>query len=100
MVELPTSLRDCLSITVATDSAALRLLAADTRRTIARLDQSARAGESVPARIYASAYAALDDTLATLRWLDSMIVRHDSYLHQIRVDPLFDFLRRDPRYPA
>lgn len=85
---------------VATDTAALRLLADDARRTIARLEQSARAGERVPPRMYASTYAALGDTLATLRWLDSMIVRHDSYLHQIRVDPAFDFLRRDPRYQA
>lgn len=85
---------------VASDSGALRLLAADERRTIAHLDRSARAGERVPPRAYASAYAALGDTVATLRWLDSMVVRHDSYLHQIRVDPLFDFLRRDPRYRA
>ncbi len=84
--------------TVATDAAAVRLLAADARRTIARLDRASRAGERVPPSHYASAFATLGDTLATLRWLDSMLVRRDSYLHQIRVDPAFDFLRRDPRY--
>jgi len=83
-----------------TDSAAWRLLAADARRSVARLDRSARSGERVPASYFASAYAALGDTAATLRWLDSMISRNDSYLHQIRMDPLFDFLRRDPRYRA
>jgi hypothetical protein len=85
---------------VSTDTAAVRLLAADARRTIARLDSSARAGERVPPSRFASASAALADTVATLRWLDSMVARRDSYLHQIRVDPLFDFLRRDPRYRA
>jgi DNA-binding SARP family transcriptional activator len=83
---------------VTTDSAAVRLIGADARRTIARLDRSARAGERVPPSHYASAFAKLGDTLATLRWLDSMVVHHDSYLHQIRLDPVFDFLRRDPRY--
>ena len=85
---------------VATDSAAVRLLAADARRTIVRLDDSVRAGERVPPWLHAAAYAVLEDTLATLRWLDSMLVRNDSYRHQIRVDPRFDFLRRDPRYEA
>jgi hypothetical protein len=72
----------------------------DSRRRIARLDSTARAGERVPTSEYAIAYAELGDTLATLDWLDSMLVRNDSYRHQIRVDPLFDFLRRDPRYRA
>lgn len=84
----------------ATDSAAVRLLAADARRTIAQLDRSARAGDRMPPSNYASAFAALHDTLATLRWLDSMVTRRDTYLHQIRLDPLFDFLRGDPRYQA
>jgi adenylate cyclase len=83
---------------VATDSAARRLIVADARRTIARLDRSTRGGERVPPSQYASAFATLGDTLATLRWLDSMEVHHDSYLHQVRLDPLFDFLRQDPRY--
>jgi len=84
--------------TVATDAAALRLLAADARRTIARLDRAARAGERVPPSDYAAAFASLGDTAATMAWLDSMLVRRDSYTHQIRVDPAFDFLRQDPRY--
>jgi serine/threonine-protein kinase len=85
---------------VQTDSAAVRLLAADARRTIARLDRASGAGERVPPSSYAIAWAALGDTLATLRWLDSMAVRRDSYLHQVRLDPRFDFVRRDPRYRA
>ena len=83
-----------------TDSAADRLLAGDARRSIARLDRSARNGERAPAYLYAIAYASLGDTATTFVWLDSMVARHDSYLHQVRLDPVFDFVRRLPRYQA
>jgi hypothetical protein len=85
---------------VTTDPEAARVLTADGRRTLARLDSAARAGDRVPPSDYALAHAALGDTVATLRWLDSMMVRRDSYLHQVRLDPVFDFVRRDPRYRA
>lgn len=84
----------------ASDSAAARLLAADARRSIARLDRSAQAGDRVPPYLYAMAYATLGDTAATLAWLDTMVARHDTYLHQVRVDPVFDFVRRLPGYQA
>jgi DNA-binding SARP family transcriptional activator len=83
-----------------TDSVATRLLADDARRTIARLDRSAQTDERAPAYRYAIAYATLGDSSATLDWLDSMVARHDSYLHQVRVDPVFDFVRPLPRYRA
>jgi DNA-binding SARP family transcriptional activator len=81
-----------------TDHVAERLLAADSRRTIARLDDAARNGGRAKAPAYAQAYAALRDTTATLRWLDSMRVRRDGYLHLVRVDPAFDFLRGRAEY--
>jgi uncharacterized sporulation protein YeaH/YhbH (DUF444 family) len=84
----------------ATNAIAERLLAADARRRIARLDRAARAGERSSATAYAQAFAALGDTSATLRWLDSMRVRRDSYLLTVRVDPTFDFVRQDVRYRA
>jgi serine/threonine-protein kinase len=84
----------------ATDSAASRLLAADARRRIAQLDSVTRAGKRVPPIAYASAFAALRDTVATLRWLDSMGVRRNNDKHLVRVDPAFDFLRADSRYRA
>ncbi len=83
-----------------TDSAARRLLAADARRTITQLDRATKAGKQVSLNEYASAYAVLRDTVRTLRWLDSMTIHSGSYLHQVRVDPKFDFLRRDARYRA
>jgi DNA-binding SARP family transcriptional activator len=83
---------------VATDADAARLLAADARRRIARLDSLSRAGEQVPAVAYAAAFAVVGDRAATLAWLDSMLVQRDSYIHQIRVDPSFDFVRTEPGY--
>jgi DNA-binding SARP family transcriptional activator len=85
---------------VARDGDALRLLAADARLTIRQLAGATREGRRARAAAYASAYALLGDTVATLRWLDSMSVHHDGYLHQVRLDPRFDFLRDDPRYQA
>lgn len=84
--------------TVATDAQATRLLVADAGRTIARLDSAARAGERVPASGYASAFAVRRDTAATLAWLDSILVQRDSYMHQVRLDPVFDFVRGTPGY--
>ncbi|MGH7627434.1 MAG: BTAD domain-containing putative transcriptional regulator [Gemmatimonadaceae bacterium] len=81
-----------------TDAEAVRLLMADARRSIARLDRAARAGEQAPASGYASAFAVLKDTVATLAWLDSIVVQRDSYLHQVRLDPVFDFVRGKPEY--
>src|SRR6185312_10214189 len=85
---------------VATDAEAIRLLMADARRRIARLDRAARAGKQVPASGYASAFAVLRDTAVTLAWLDSMLVHRDSYMHQVRLDPVFDFVRGESGYAA
>jgi DNA-binding SARP family transcriptional activator/tetratricopeptide (TPR) repeat protein len=84
--------------TVATDADAARLLVADARRRIARLDSLSRAGERVPAVAYATAFAVMGDRAATLAWLDSMLAQRDSYIHQVRVDPSFDFVRTEPGY--
>ena len=84
----------------ATDAEARQLLAADARRVIAQLDKATQAGAFVPPSRYAEAFAALGDTEATLKWLDAMVADHDTYVAQVRVDPVFDFVRTDPRYHA
>lgn len=85
---------------VSTDSAARRLLRADARRSITRLEEQSRAGKKVPPSLIAAGYAVLGDTNGTFRWLDAMLPYRDSYMHQVRVDPRFDFLRGDSRYGA
>ncbi len=94
------SARAAALTTPSTDAEARRMLAADSRRVIARLNRATQAGAPVPPSHYAEAFAGLGDTEATLKWLDAMIAYHDTYLAQIRVDPLFDFVRNDPRYQA
>lgn len=84
----------------ASDGAALRLLAEDARRSIALTERALSQGKRVQASTCARAYALLGDTLATLQWLESMAVHHDGYLHQVRLDPRFDFIRGDGRYQA
>ncbi len=64
------------------------------------LDTRRRAGESIDPDVFAFAYAALQDRDATLHWFDSMLAVRSTRLPAIGVDPLFDFLRDDPRYKA
>ena len=87
-------------VDVATDSAAKRLLDDDAHRVIAGIDADAHEGRFVSYNTYATAYASLGDTAATLRWLDSMLVHRDSYRHQVRLDPVFDFVRGEAAYGA
>jgi tetratricopeptide (TPR) repeat protein len=84
----------------ASDDEAWALLAADARRTLADLERGVRAGKPVRASRFAVTHAILRDTSATFRWLDAMTTQRDSYLAQVRVDPVFDFLRTDARYAA
>jgi hypothetical protein len=85
---------------VATDAQANVPLARDLRRRLAQLGRQPSGAEPVPPSRYALAYAMLGDTVATLRWLDSMLVHRDVCEHHIRVDPSFDFIRGTAGYRA
>jgi DNA-binding SARP family transcriptional activator len=52
----------------------------------------------VPARDVAVKYAELGDADSTLIWIDSMYTERAMSLHTVPFDPIFDFLRDDPRY--
>lgn len=88
------------ALVATSDSAALTLLHAELRQDLAKLFRARRAGQRVSATDFAWAYAALDDTAGTMMWLDSMSTHHDAWRLAVRVDPGFDFLRRDPVYLA
>jgi DNA-binding SARP family transcriptional activator len=86
-------------IPVATsDTQAARVLAEMSRETLRRLAGNIGQGEVVPPSAWAAAYAGLGDAGGTLRWLDSMRIGRDPGLHMVPVNPLFDFVRNDPRY--
>ena len=52
----------------------------------------------VQAYLIASIYSALDDKNQALMWLEKAAVQRDSHMLRIRLDPVFDKLRSDPRY--
>lgn len=85
-------------VPAATDAEARARLDDDARHRLARLDAQTRAGARVGPSAFAGELARLRDTAATLDWLDSIVVHHDPYLHQVRLDPAFDFVRAHPRY--
>jgi len=45
-------------------------------------------------------HIALDDIDSCFEWLERAYREHDVWLHSIRVDPMFDDIRSDPRYNA
>jgi tetratricopeptide (TPR) repeat protein len=83
-----------------TDAQARVLLARDFRRRLVQLGHQPSAADPVPPSRYALTYAMLGDTVATLGWLDSMLVHGDVCEHHIRVDPSFDFIRGTAGYHA
>jgi DNA-binding SARP family transcriptional activator/Tfp pilus assembly protein PilF len=88
-------------IPVATsDTQATRMFADMSRQELRGFVEAARRGEMVTPGDRAHAYAQLRDVDQTLRWIDSMRVGHDPVLLTVPIDPVFDFIRDDPRYGA
>ena len=79
---------------------AARWFADLSRERLRDLQSRLRAGDRGDPFDFVFAYAALRDTGGTLRWLDTMLVRHDPGLSGVLVSPKFDFMRSDPRYQA
>lgn len=49
---------------------------------------------------YAEVYAQWGDSASALRWLERAVQLHDSGLPELKVDPLMDPLRKEPRFQA
>jgi hypothetical protein len=79
---------------------ATRVFADRSREQLRDLELGMRKGEWVPPDAFAWVYAELQDPDETLRWLDSMRVGRDPLIHMVALNPLFDFVRNDPRYRA
>lgn len=86
--------------TVTSEVEAARVFVDMARTQLSDLETGARNGDWVPPAAFAFVYAELQDRDETLRWLDSMRVRRDPAIQSVRLNPLFDFLRDDPRYRA
>lgn len=69
----------------------------EARAELARLETQARQ-EYVSAYELASASAALGEPDRAFTWLDQAVVERASLLTTLRIDPVMDALRQDPRY--
>jgi DNA-binding SARP family transcriptional activator/tetratricopeptide (TPR) repeat protein len=85
---------------VTSEVEAARVFADMASKQLSDLETGARKGDWVPPAAFAYVYAELRDPDETLRWLDSMRVGRDPSIHNVPLDPSFDFLRDDPRYRA
>jgi TolB-like protein/DNA-binding winged helix-turn-helix (wHTH) protein/Tfp pilus assembly protein PilF len=67
---------------------------------MAKLQQLNRSWQLDPAQFLGVAYAAKTDNDAWLAWLDSACRKHSNVLTDLKVDPMYDPLRGDPRFQA
>jgi DNA-binding winged helix-turn-helix (wHTH) protein/Tfp pilus assembly protein PilF len=72
---------------------------ADAQKLLATMLQIAEAGYISPVSV-AIAYAGLGEVDEAFTWLDKACFEHDFSLSSLKVDPLYDPLRRDPRFQA
>ncbi|MFL5536918.1 MAG: tetratricopeptide repeat protein, partial [Gemmatimonadales bacterium] len=70
---------------------------AEARRAIHELEDL-REREPVQARVFAWSYAGVRDTAQTLAWLEKAYAEHSGELPALKVSPVYDFLRGDPRF--
>jgi Flp pilus assembly protein TadD len=69
----------------------------EARAELERLEALSRQ-EYVSAYELASASAALGEPDRAFTWLDQAVVERASLLNTLRIDPVMDVLRKDPRY--
>ena len=71
----------------------------DARRLIAEL-MNRRKRQYTPATELATAYAGLQDREQTLHWLEAGFQERSEHLMFLKVDPIWNFLRDEPRFIA
>jgi hypothetical protein len=75
--------------------AAVRALA---RKQLEQLQEKSARGEHVPAYHYMTAYMRLGDTDQAFSWMKKTVEEPSWFALQLRVNPLLDPLRSDPRF--
>jgi TolB-like protein/DNA-binding winged helix-turn-helix (wHTH) protein/Tfp pilus assembly protein PilF len=71
---------------------------AQAHHALKRFDQANENRRVDPAPLLAMAYAGMDNKDDALAWLQKAYVEHCSVLTALKVDPIYDPLRRDPRF--
>jgi adenylate cyclase len=77
--------------------AAVRRLA---QEQLQRLNEKAARGDYVPAMHYLMVYVRLGDNEQAFAWLAKVVEERNWFALQIRINPILDSLRRDPRFEA
>jgi TolB-like protein/Flp pilus assembly protein TadD len=67
-------------------------------KALASLESTASSGHYVPAVYFSAIYAGLGDRDQTMKWLDKAYQERTDYLINLKVDPMADPLRSDPRF--
>jgi tetratricopeptide (TPR) repeat protein len=75
--------------------AAVRALA---KQQLAKLNERMKRGEYVPAFEYATAFTRMGDKEQALAWLDKAVQERNGFVFRVKVNPIYDKLRDDPRF--
>ncbi|MBA2526029.1 MAG: tetratricopeptide repeat protein, partial [Pyrinomonadaceae bacterium] len=75
--------------------AAVRALA---QQRLEKLNERMKRGEYVPAMEYVTNYLRFGDKEQAFAWLDKAVQERNGFWLQIKVDPIYDKLREDPRF--
>jgi TolB-like protein/Flp pilus assembly protein TadD len=75
--------------------AAARALA---KQQLEKLNERMKRGEYVPAAEYVTAYTRMGDKEQAFGWLDKAVQERNGFVFIVKVDPIYDRLRDDPRF--
>ena len=75
--------------------AAVRALA---KQKLEKLNERMKRGEYVPAFEYVTAFTRLGDKEQAFAWLDKAVQERNGFVFRVKVNPIFDQLRDDPRF--
>jgi len=75
--------------------AAVRALA---RQRLEKVNDRAKHGEYVPAIEYVNAYVRLGDKEQAFAWLEKALPERNRFAFEVKINPMYDSLRIDPRF--
>jgi len=71
---------------------------AEAARALEKLEQSARQRPSDPMPMLALAYVGVNENEKALAWLEKAVRERSSHIMTLKVEPIYDPLREDPRF--